>query len=126
MFDFEHSFTEIDPKPMVEIGFVIRETPCWNEYAFLEDTMDIYSLYYHDPSMKLKLPGYPNTSNYEQMPDKKHECTNMMTLGEFEPAVSFTDTVCKNETFTLTEKYFVKSTSFVKTLLSRMFLGNLL
>ena len=109
---------------MVEIGFVIRETPCWNEYAFLEDTMDIYSLYYHDPSMKLKLPGYPNTSNYEQMPDKKHECTNMMTLGEFEPAVSFpTHSVEKRHIHSQTKKYFVKSTSFVKTLLSRIFLA---
>ena len=27
---------QIDQKPYVQIGWVLRETTCWNEYAFLD------------------------------------------------------------------------------------------
>jgi len=74
-----------DPKPYVQIGWVLRETMCWNEYAFLDSQMDLFPTYYNKPEVRLDLPGYSNHTNYARLNQTQHQCDNVITLPEVGP-----------------------------------------
>ena len=63
-------------KPYVNIGWLIRETKCWNEYAFLEATEaeKTYEMYFQNPKILEGLTGYGNKTNYAQQLDLKLQC----------------------------------------------------
>ena len=76
---------EIDQKPFVQIGWVLRETTCWNEYAFLDSpdqSQDLFPTYYNKPDVRLDLPGYSNHTNYARLNQTQHQCDNVITLPE--------------------------------------------
>ena len=77
-------------KPHVKIGWVLRETLCWNEYAFLDSQMaDVIPTYYNKPEVRLDLPGYKNhTPNYVRQPVSVHQCDNVITLNDFDQVFS--------------------------------------
>ncbi len=67
-------------KPNVMIGWVLRETRCWNEYALIDPSITIFKTYYDKPDFILDLPGYGNNTNYIKKPETQHLCDNVMTL----------------------------------------------
>jgi len=78
---------ECDPKspntkPYVNIGWLIRETKCWNEYAFLEATEaeKTYEMYFQNPKILEGLTGYGNKTNYAQQLDLKLQCETLISL----------------------------------------------
>jgi len=80
---------QIDQKPYVQIGWVLRETTCWNEYAFLDSPdqsqADLFPTYYNKPEVRLDLPGYSNHTNYARLNQTQHQCDNVITLPEVGP-----------------------------------------
>lgn len=67
-------------KPHVNIGWVLRETNCWNEYFQLESQPDLFPTYYDKPYMMLDLPGYANHTNYVKRKDSLFQCDDVITL----------------------------------------------
>jgi hypothetical protein len=69
----------------VKIGWILRETQCWNEYAFLDTQFDVLPTYYNKPDLRLDLPGYNSTmTNYVRQPELQHQCDDTITLNKVE------------------------------------------
>ena len=49
---------QIDQKPYVQIGWVLRETTCWNEYAFLDSPDQVCFI----SKRKTTTSNFPNLS----------------------------------------------------------------
>jgi hypothetical protein len=63
----------------VKIGWVVRETQCWNEYAYMDKTA--FSSYYNHPDEGLYLESYNiSSANYERFSEEEMECEGKITL----------------------------------------------
>ena len=89
----------INNKPYVKIGWVLRETQCWNEYAFLDAQIDVLPTYYSKPELRLDLPGYTNHTNFVRMQEQAHECDHTITLDRQETPLNKSVSRAKNEAF---------------------------
>ena len=70
-----------DQNNKITIGWILRETQCWNDFAFIEAQQNtLFETYYHDPSLKLQdNPG--NTSvNYLRVGDQDVKCEDNIAL----------------------------------------------
>ncbi len=63
----------------VRVGWVIRETQCWNEYALMDPNM--YYSYYNDPGTGIYLKEYNiSRANYVRYKEVEQECEGKITL----------------------------------------------
>jgi len=63
----------------VRVGWVIRETQCWNEYAFMDRTA--FPVYYANPQDALAFEGFNNASaSYLRFPESYQDCNGKITL----------------------------------------------
>ena len=61
------------------MGWVIRETQCWNEYAFMDQTA--FPVYYANPQDALAFEGFNNASaSYLRFPESYQDCNGKITL----------------------------------------------
>ena len=60
----------------------MRETRCWNEYAFFETTEaeNTYAMYFQNPRVLEGLTGYGNTTNFAKQPDFPLQCDTHISL----------------------------------------------
>ena len=68
----------------LKIGWVLRETICWNEYAFMENLGDLYKTYYEKPELILDLTGYSNRTNYVKYPETDYKCNPQFQLNNLD------------------------------------------
>ena len=77
--------TKSSEKISISIGYVIRRTPCWEEYWNINQE-DAFKNYYNNPGWSF----YPNvsaSSNYIKSPEFKTECNDMINIHPYlEPA----------------------------------------
>ena len=69
--------TESTNKFMITIGYVIRRTPCWEEYLNINE--ETFEMYYNTPQNTF----YPNVSaesNYIKSPEFEAECNEMINI----------------------------------------------
>ena len=48
----------------IRIGWVLRETKCWNEYSNLDAQPELFTTYYDRPNVKLDIEGINSTEGY--------------------------------------------------------------
>ena len=69
------SDSRIDDKSYINVGWVLRESKCWNEYAHLYSSIDLYPTYYNKPEVRIDLPEYrKHHSNYVRLNESKYQC----------------------------------------------------
>ena len=72
-------------KPQIQIGWVLRETVCWNEYLVLESA--IFETYYRSPNAGFYLQSdFVNKTNYAKSTESTHTCDSVINLPDFVPA----------------------------------------
>ena len=72
-------------KPQVKIGWILRETVCWNEYLVMESS--VFAVYYKSPVAGFYLQSdFVNKTNYAKSEESTHTCDSVITLPEFKPA----------------------------------------
>lgn len=72
-------------KPQIQIGWVLRETVCWNEYLVLE--FAIFETYYRSPNAGFYLQSdFVNKTNYAKSTESTHTCDSVINLPDFVPA----------------------------------------
>ena len=62
----------------VRVGWVIRETQCWNEYAFMDQTA--FPVYYANPQEGLAFEGFNASASYLRFPESDQDCNGKITL----------------------------------------------
>jgi len=72
----------------VRIGWILRETCCWNEFAFYEQQGHIFENYYQQPGTIL--PGFsdcnPNsTVRFVKSQEEEYQCNGLFPLSALEP-----------------------------------------
>ena len=73
-----------DP-PNVKIGWILRETVCWNEYLVMESS--VFQVYYKSPAAGFYLQSdFVNKTNYAKSEESTHTCDSVINLPEFKPA----------------------------------------
>ncbi|TRY80974.1 hypothetical protein TCAL_02964 [Tigriopus californicus] len=81
------------PAESISIGWILRETQCWNEYAFLESQSDVYSTYYNQPNIHLNIPGFNASAvQFQRYSEDKHTCDGVIVLTPQFPAPNGTIT----------------------------------
>ena len=61
------------------MGWVIRETQCWNEYAFMDETA--FPVYYANPQDALAFEGLANASvSFLRFQESAQNCDGKITL----------------------------------------------
>ena len=69
------SDSRIDDKSYINVGWVLRESKCWNEYVHLDSSIDLYPTYYNKPEVRIDLPEYrKHHSNYVRLNESKYQC----------------------------------------------------
>ena len=76
--------TESTDKIKISIGYVIRRTPCWEEY--LNINKESFGMYYNNPAVSF-YPNVSSSSNYIKSPEFETECNQMIDIHPYlEPA----------------------------------------
>ena len=68
-----------DFENQVKIGWILRETICWNEYLVLES--GLFETYYHRPASGFYLQSdFINKTNYVKVDETMHACDSVINL----------------------------------------------
>ena len=73
--------TQSTNKFMITIGYVIRRTPCWEEYLNINKE-ETFKSYYNTPQMSF-YPNVSTESNYIKSPEFEAECNEMINIHPF-------------------------------------------
>ena len=69
------SDSRIDDKSYINVGWVLRESKCWNEYAHLDSSIDLYPPYYNKPEVRIDLAeDRKHHSNYVRLNESIYQC----------------------------------------------------
>ena len=71
--------SQILDKPQVKIGWILRETVCWNEYLVLDSA--VLETYYRNPESGFYLESaFVNKTNYVKVEETLHTCDSVINL----------------------------------------------